>query len=61
MAAGINRYKADLRELNFVLLEQFGLGEVVGKAVPSPVAVAVRGVPANLASILPLIPRAGGL
>ncbi|MFO0676872.1 MAG: acyl-CoA dehydrogenase [Polyangiaceae bacterium] len=28
----INRYKADLREMNFLLLEQFKLGEVLGKA-----------------------------
>ena len=26
-----NRYKADLRELNFVLFEQFGLGDLLGK------------------------------
>ena len=32
MAAGLNWYKADLRELSFVLLEQFKLGELVGKA-----------------------------
>src|ERR1700733_12472030 len=28
----INRYKADLRELNFLLFEQFRLGELLGKA-----------------------------
>lgn len=28
----INRYKADLRELSFVLFEQFKLGELLGKA-----------------------------
>ncbi len=28
---GINRYKADLREIEFVLLEQFRLGELLGK------------------------------
>jgi alkylation response protein AidB-like acyl-CoA dehydrogenase len=27
----INRYKADLREMNFLLLEQFKLGELLGK------------------------------
>jgi alkylation response protein AidB-like acyl-CoA dehydrogenase len=27
---GINRYKADLRELNFLLFEQFKLGELLG-------------------------------
>ncbi len=32
MAHAINQYKADLRELNFILFEQFGLGELVGKA-----------------------------
>jgi len=32
MTAGLNWYKADLRELSFVLLEQFKLGELVGKA-----------------------------
>ena len=32
MAAGLNWYKADLRELSFVLLEQFRLGELLGKA-----------------------------
>ena len=32
MAHSINQYKADLRELNFILFEQFGLGELVGKA-----------------------------
>ena len=31
MSQPINRYKADLRELNFVLFEQFGLGEYLGK------------------------------
>ncbi|MDQ3265034.1 MAG: acyl-CoA dehydrogenase [Myxococcota bacterium] len=31
MSVGINRYKADLREMVFVLTEQFKLGEVVGK------------------------------
>ena len=31
MAAGLNWYKADLRELSFVLLEQFRLGELLGK------------------------------
>ncbi len=28
----INRYKADLRELNFLVFEQFRLGEILGKA-----------------------------
>ena len=28
----INRYKADLRELNFLLFEQFRLGELLGQA-----------------------------
>src|SRR3954453_21546347 len=28
----INRYKADLREYMFLLFEQFGLGELLGKA-----------------------------
>ena len=28
----INRYKADLREFTFLLFEQFGLGELLGKA-----------------------------
>ena len=28
----INRYKADLREFQFVLFEQFKLGELLGKA-----------------------------
>ncbi|MHB8874151.1 MAG: acyl-CoA dehydrogenase [Myxococcaceae bacterium] len=32
MAAGINRYKTDLREMFFTLFEQFGYGEVAGKA-----------------------------
>ena len=32
MAAGLNWYKADLRELSFVLLEQFRLRELLGKA-----------------------------
>src|SRR5262245_41027292 len=27
-----NRYKADLREINFLLFEQFKLGEVLGRA-----------------------------
>ena len=27
-----NRYRADLRELNFVLFEQFRLGELLGKS-----------------------------
>ncbi len=31
MAAGVNRYLADLRELEFVLFEQFGLTELLGK------------------------------
>jgi alkylation response protein AidB-like acyl-CoA dehydrogenase len=31
MAAGINRYKADLRELFFVLFEQFPFADVAGK------------------------------
>ncbi|MGA9523364.1 MAG: acyl-CoA dehydrogenase [Myxococcaceae bacterium] len=30
MAAGINRYKTDLRDMNFVLFEQFRFGELVG-------------------------------
>jgi hypothetical protein len=29
----INRYKADLREMNFVLFEQFKLGEILGQGV----------------------------
>jgi len=33
MAAGINRYRADLRELAFVLLEQFQFGTVAGKGI----------------------------
>ncbi len=32
MAVGLNWYRADLRELSFVLLEQFRLGELLGKA-----------------------------
>ncbi len=32
MAQGVNRYKADLRDFNFVLFEQFKVGEVLGKA-----------------------------
>ena len=32
MAAGVNWYRADLRELSFVLFEQFRLGELLGKA-----------------------------
>ena len=32
MAAGLNWYKADLRELSFLLFEQFRLGELLGKA-----------------------------
>src|SRR5215831_4092919 len=32
MAAGLNWYKADLRELSFLLLEQFRIGELLGKA-----------------------------
>jgi len=31
MAPGINRFKADLREMRFVLLEQFKVGEVLGR------------------------------
>lgn len=31
MSQAINRYKTDLRELQFVLFEQFGLGELLGK------------------------------
>ncbi len=31
MTVGINRYKADMRELFFVLFEQFKLGEILGK------------------------------
>ncbi len=31
MSAAINRYKADLREMFFVLFEQFGFGEVAGQ------------------------------
>jgi alkylation response protein AidB-like acyl-CoA dehydrogenase len=31
MSVGINRYKADLRELYFVLFEQFGFSEFAGK------------------------------
>src|SRR5215831_9731586 len=36
MAAAVNWYKADLRELSFVLLEQFRLGELLGKAPYEP-------------------------
>ncbi|MFZ5471005.1 MAG: acyl-CoA dehydrogenase [Myxococcota bacterium] len=32
MSAGINRYKTDLREMSFVLFEQFPYGELVSKA-----------------------------
>ena len=32
MAQAINRYKADLREIRFVIFEQFKLGELLGKA-----------------------------
>src|SRR5687767_10442208 len=32
MTAGINRYKADLREMEFVLLEQFRFEQLGGKA-----------------------------
>lgn len=32
MAAGINHYKADLRDMRFVLLEQFGTADLLGKA-----------------------------
>jgi alkylation response protein AidB-like acyl-CoA dehydrogenase len=32
MTVGLNWYRADLRELSFVLLEQFRLGELLGKA-----------------------------
>ena len=32
MAQAINRYKADLREIQFLLFEQFKLGELLGKA-----------------------------
>lgn len=31
MSAGINRYKADLRELQFVLFEQFNFSDIAGK------------------------------
>jgi alkylation response protein AidB-like acyl-CoA dehydrogenase len=31
VSQAINRYKADLRELNFVLFEQFRIGEILGK------------------------------
>jgi alkylation response protein AidB-like acyl-CoA dehydrogenase len=31
MAAGINRYKIDLRELSFVLLEQYHYGQIAGQ------------------------------
>ncbi|HYV44819.1 MAG TPA: acyl-CoA dehydrogenase [Myxococcaceae bacterium] len=31
MSAGINRYRADLRELEFVLAEQFKFGEIAGR------------------------------
>ncbi len=31
MAAAINRYKADLRDFNFVLFEQFGFNEILGQ------------------------------
>ncbi|MBF5045540.1 acyl-CoA dehydrogenase [Aggregicoccus sp. 17bor-14] len=32
MSTGVNHYKSDLRELSFVLLEQFGFGQVAGSA-----------------------------
>lgn len=32
MAHAINRYKADLRDMRFLLFEQFGLGDLLGKA-----------------------------
>ena len=32
MSDGMNRYRADLREMQFVLLEQFGFLSVAGKA-----------------------------
>ncbi len=32
MAAGVNRYKTDLREMTFTLVEQFGFNEIAGKA-----------------------------
>lgn len=32
MSTGINRYKADLRDFRFLMLEQFGTGELLGKA-----------------------------
>lgn len=32
MSAGINWYKADLREMSFVLFEQFGFGRIAGSA-----------------------------
>ncbi len=32
MKAGVNRYRVDLRELQFALFEQFKVGEVLGKA-----------------------------
>ena len=32
MAQAINRYRADLREIEFLLFEQFGLSELLGKA-----------------------------
>src|SRR5690349_20077028 len=31
MSAGINRYQADLRELRFVLIEQFGYAAIAGQ------------------------------
>ncbi|MBM4381038.1 MAG: acyl-CoA dehydrogenase N-terminal domain-containing protein, partial [Deltaproteobacteria bacterium] len=31
MSVGINRYKADLRDFDFLLLEQFKLGTLVGQ------------------------------
>ncbi|MBS1153799.1 MAG: acyl-CoA dehydrogenase, partial [Myxococcaceae bacterium] len=31
MSTGINRYQIDLRELNFVLLEQYGYAAIAGK------------------------------
>lgn len=32
MSTGINRYKADLRDFRFLMFEQFGIGELLGKS-----------------------------
>ena len=33
VSSGINRYKADLRDFKFLLLEQFPIGDQLGKGV----------------------------